>query len=150
MIEIVQDKIDSQAVLQTVYDELCGANLLFVGTTRKLTDGRETARLFYDSYEAMALKEIEKLVAMAKTKFEIANVSVVHRVGTVEIGEASIAIAVSSPHRRAAFEAGEWLIDTLKKQVPIWKQENWQDGSTEWVHPEGCTPVSTPQEETKS
>ena len=83
-------------------------------------------------------QEMEKLCRQAFVDFPIENATVVHRIGTVPVGESSIAVAVSSPHRQAAFEAAQWLIDTLKRNVPIWKQENWADGSTEWIHPEGA------------
>ncbi len=140
MIKIVQEKIDTAEVLASVQSESCGANVLFVGTTRNLTDGQETKRLSYDCYSEMATKEIQKLCDQAFSKWPIERVSAVHRTGMVEVGEASIAIAVSSPHRQAAFAAAQWLIDTLKKQVPIWKQEHWADGTTEWIHPDGATP----------
>ena len=140
MIKIVEEKIDTAEVLASVQSESCGANVLFVGTTRNLTDGRETKQLSYDCYSEMAIKEIQKLCDQAFAKWPIECVSAVHRTGTVEVGEPSIAIAVSSPHRQAAFAAAQWLIDMLKKQVPIWKQEHWADGTTEWIHPDGATP----------
>ena len=143
MIKIVTQKINTSAVLESVQTEACGAAVLFVGTTRKMTDGRETTKLNYECYEEMAIQKINELSAQAKSSWSVEHVSVVHRVGTVPLGEASIAIAVSSAHRKPSFEAAEWLIDELKKQVPIWKKEHWADGTTEWVHPEGATPSST-------
>ena len=83
----------------------------------------------------MAEKELAKLEAEARRRWPLEQCLIVHRLGQVPLGEASVAVAVASPHRREAFEAAEWLIDTLKQQVPIWKQEHWVDGKTEWVHP---------------
>ncbi len=143
MIEIVTQPIDTAAVLASVQSEACGAAVLFVGTTRKMTGGRETTKLNYECYEDMAVRKMEELTDQAKSKWPVERISVVHRVGTVALGETSIAIAVSSPHRQASFTAAEWLIDEIKKQVPIWKQEFWADGATEWVHPDGATPSST-------
>lgn len=142
MIRIVTQKIDTTAVLESVQAEACGAAVLFVGTTRRMTDGRETTKLNYECYEEMAIRKMEELSDQAKSTWPVDGVSVVHRVGNVALGEASIAIAVSSAHRQASFVAAEWLIDEIKKQVPIWKQEFWADGVSEWVHPEGATPTS--------
>ncbi len=135
MIDIIDTPIDAQSVLDSVQSDLCGANLLFCGTTRRLTDGKETQRLEYEAYREMAMPEIEALCQRAKSQWSVEKISVVHRVGLVAVGETSIAIAVSAPHRKAAFSAGQWLLDELKKVVPIWKKEEWTDGSTEWIHP---------------
>ncbi|MEM7455612.1 MAG: molybdenum cofactor biosynthesis protein MoaE [Planctomycetota bacterium] len=134
MIEIVESAIDTAAVLADVQSETSGAALLFVGSTRRFTGELETERLDYECYNEMAIKKMKELAERAKSEFEIESVAIVHRIGTVETGEASIAIGVGSPHRKAAFEAGNWLIDTLKKEVPIWKRENWTSGQSEWVH----------------
>ena len=88
----------------------------------------------------MAEKKLAELEAEARRRWPLVGCAIVHRLGRVELGEASVAVAVSTPHRQAAFEAGKWLIDTLKENVPIWKKENWADGTTEWVHP-GLTPA---------
>jgi molybdopterin synthase catalytic subunit len=142
MIKIVAEPIDTAAVLESVQSVTSGAAVLFVGSTRKMTAGRETTKLNYDCYESMAIQKMQELADQARAKWPVDNISVVHRVGTVELGEASIAIAVSSAHRAASFSAAEWLIDEIKKQVPIWKQEFWADGATEWIHPDGATPTS--------
>lgn len=144
MIKIVSNKIDTDQVLQSVHSNLSGASLLFVGTTRQFTGDKETEHLEYECYESMALKKMEELRLHAISNFELNACSIVHRIGPVNIGESSIAVAVSSAHRINAFEAGQWLVDTLKKVVPIWKRENWTDGSTEWVHPENALPDSNP------
>jgi molybdopterin synthase catalytic subunit len=83
----------------------------------------------------MAHKKLVELEDQARGRWPLSGCTIVHRLGRLELGEASIAIAVSSPHRQAAFEAGKWLIDTIKEVVPIWKRENWADGTSEWVHP---------------
>ena len=136
MIKITTQKIKTDEVLASVQSELAGAAVLFVGSTRQFTNRKETTKLEYECYEAMAIKKMEELRGLAMEKWPIEKCSVVHRIGLVELGEASIAIAVSTPHRVASFAAAEWLVDTLKQQVPIWKREFWADGSEEWVHPD--------------
>ena len=135
MIRLTHEPIKTDEVLRFVASPRAGAVVLFLGTTREFTAGRQTAWLDYECYPAMAEKEMAKLEAEARTKWPIIECAIVHRLGRVDLAEASVAIAVSSPHRRDAFEAGQWLIDRLKEVVPIWKKENWADGSTEWVHP---------------
>jgi molybdopterin synthase catalytic subunit len=83
----------------------------------------------------MALEKLRQLEEQARERWPLVNCQITHRLGRVDVGEASVAIVVSSPHRHDAFVAGEWLIDTLKQVVPIWKEEHWSDGTTEWVHP---------------
>lgn len=135
MIKIVVDAIDEQATLESVKSSRCGAALLFVGSTRQFTGSRETEQLKYECYEEMAVKVLSDLRRQAMEKWPLEACSLVHRVGTVEVGQASIAVAASSPHRIDCFEALAWLMDQVKKQVPIWKQENWADGTREWIHP---------------
>lgn len=136
MIIITDKPIDSSAVLASVSDPDCGANVLFVGTTRRMTGQRETTRLEYECYESMAVSKMEALAAQACEQWPIVKVSIVHRIGAVEIEAASIAVAVSSAHRSPAFEAASWLLERLKQEVPVWKREIWADGQEEWVHPE--------------
>ena len=135
MIEIVTSRIYEQAVLNSVKSELAGACVLFVGTTRRMTAGKETMTLQYQAYVEMATNEIHRLRERACTDWPISACSIVHRIGEVPIGETSVAVAVSSPHRVAAFESASWIMDTLKKEVPIWKQEVWTDGKRQWIHP---------------
>jgi molybdopterin synthase catalytic subunit len=135
MIEIVDKMIDTSVVIARVQSPAAGAAVLFLGTTREFTNGRQTNSLDYECYPEMAQRKLAELEAEAKRRWPILDCAIVHRVGRVEIGEASVAIAVSSAHRQPAFEAGQWLIDTLKEVVPIWKCEHWADGTTEWVHP---------------
>jgi len=136
MIRIQSKPIDTLALTNAVGDQDAGAVVLFVGTTRRMTDGRETVKLEYDGYQPMAEAELKKLREQAMERWPLKGCGIVHRIGVVENGQASVAVAVSSPHRVQAFEAAQWIMDTLKKNVPIWKREQWTDGSTEWIHPE--------------
>jgi molybdopterin synthase catalytic subunit len=135
MIRLTNERIDASAVLAEVASSAAGAVVLFLGTTRDNSHGRPTASLDYQSYNEMAAKMLAQLEAEARRRWPLIGCALVHRLGHLEIGEASVAVAVSAPHRDAAFEAGKWLIDTLKKNVPIWKRENWADGTSAWVHP---------------
>jgi len=135
MIALTNSPIDPAAALSQVASNDAGAVVLFLGTTREFTHGRRTVSLDYECYPAMAEKKLAELEAEARSRWPLIGCQIVHRLGHLDLGEASIAIAVSSPHRAAAFAAGQWLIDTIKEVVPIWKQENWADGTNEWVHP---------------
>ena len=135
MIQLTHDPIDVAGLLERVQSTEAGAVLLFLGTTRQLTGSRETASLDYECYSEMAQQKLDAIEAEARGRWPLIHCGIVHRLGHLEPGEASVAIAVSSPHRAAAFEAGRWLIDTIKEVVPIWKKENWTDGTSQWVHP---------------
>jgi molybdopterin synthase catalytic subunit len=135
VVSLSNSPIDASAVLANVASHDAGAVVVFLGTTREFTHGRRTASLDYECYPEMAEKKLAELEAEARRRWPLTGCSIVHRLGHLELGEASIAIAVSSPHRHDAFAAGQWLIDTIKEVVPIWKRENWADGSKEWVHP---------------
>jgi molybdopterin synthase catalytic subunit len=106
-----------------------GAVIVFEGVVRNNSRGRRTLYLDYEAYEFMAFNEMKKLSKVALERFKVRDVRVVHRLGRLEIGETSIAIAVASAHRTAAFDACRWLIDTLKRTVPIWKKEHFEDGA---------------------
>jgi molybdopterin synthase catalytic subunit len=121
--------------LNSVQSPLAGAVVLFLGTTREVTGDRRTESLDYESYGDMAEKKLAELEAEARRRWPLVGCAIVHRVGRVAVSDASVAIAVSSPHRNEAFAAGKWLIDALKQVVPIWKKENWADGGSQWVHP---------------
>ena len=136
MIELTEVPIDTARVLQSVNNVNCGANILFVGTTRQMTHGEETLRLDYDGYREMAVVQLKRLADEAGQKWPIEACSIVHRLGTVELGEASVAVAVSTPHREDSFAAAEWLLNELKKRVPIWKRDHRPDGVTQWQHPD--------------
>ena len=132
MVTLTTDPINVAEVVQRVQSPLAGAAVLFLGTTREVTRDRRTESLDYESYGDMAEKKMAELETEARQRWPLAGCAIVHRVGRVAAGEASVAIAVSSPHRKDAFAAGEWLIDTLKQVVPIWKRENYADGGSEW------------------
>lgn len=134
-IDITTDALDVGAIARRTVPENCGAIVTLDGFVRRFTKGRETNYLVYEAYEPMALSEMRKLAAAARDRFPIEHVSIVHRVGRLEIGETSVVIAVASPHRRAAFEACEWLIKELKRTVPIWKKEVYADGEV-WIEGE--------------
>lgn len=142
MVQLITEPIDTAAVLDGVASRRAGAIVLFLGTTREFTGQRRTESLDYECYPLMAEKQMAELETEARRKWPIVECAIVHRLGHLKLGEASVAIAVSSPHRRDAFEAGQWLIDRLKEIVPIWKKENWADGKSEWVHP-GLTKGAT-------
>lgn len=130
--ELTTEVIDVGQVARRVVPRECGATVTLDGYAREWTDGRKTLYLVYEAYDAMALTEMQRLGREAHKRFEIAHVGIVHRTGRLEIGETSVVIAVSAPHRHAAFEACEWIIKELKRTVPIWKKEVYEDGE-EWV-----------------
>jgi molybdopterin synthase catalytic subunit len=132
LFELTTDPIDIACVARRSIPVECGASVTLDGYVRKFTKGRETLHLFYEAYEPMALKEMQKLIEQAKQDFEISHVGIVHRLGKLEIGETSVVISVAAPHRKAAFAACEWLIRELKRTVPIWKKEVYADGEV-WV-----------------
>ena len=110
--------------------------MLFLGTVRELTGDKKTSSLEYEAYEEMAIIELRRLIEMAMQKWPIEKVSITHRVGHLELGEIAVGIAISTPHRKEGFDAAQYLMSQIKETVPIWKKENWADGSTDWVHPE--------------
>jgi molybdopterin synthase catalytic subunit len=134
--ELTTDPIDVGAVARRVVLAECGATVTLDGYAREWTRGRRTLYLVYQAYAPMALGELQRLGREAHERFEIAHIGIVHRTGRTEIGETSVVIAVSAPHRRAAFEACEWAIRELKRTVPIWKKEIFEDGEV-WVEGEG-------------
>lgn len=140
-VELTSEPIDITSVARRVVPPECGATVTLDGYARRYTKNKETGEiretlyLEYEAYEAMVLKEMQKLIERVKTEFEIFNVGIVHRTGRLKIGETSVVISVASPHRRAAFAACEWLIKELKSTVPIWKKEVYADGE-HWVEGE--------------
>jgi molybdopterin synthase catalytic subunit/molybdopterin converting factor small subunit len=128
-VKMVRERIDPDAVAGRLKRPADGAAVIFDGVVRDNTRGRRTLYLDYEAYEAMALKQMESLAVEARTRFEVRGVSIVHRLGRLEIGETSVLIVVAAAHRGAAFEACRWIIDTLKKTVPIWKKEYFEDGA---------------------
>jgi molybdopterin synthase catalytic subunit len=135
MIEITPDPIPVAKLVELASDESCGATVLFLGSTRRWTNGQETAYLEYEAYTEMALVKMEELATEARARWPVKKIILVHRVGKVDICEPSVAVVVSSPHRAEAFASGQWLIDELKKQVPIWKKEWFLAQGPAWIHP---------------
>jgi MoaE-MoaD fusion protein len=133
--ELTTELIDVGAVARRVVPRRCGATVTLDGYAREWTKGRRTLHLVYEAYAPMALAEMRRLGEEAHRRFDIAHIGIVHRTGRTDIGETSVVIAVSAPHRRAAFEACEWAIRELKRTVPIWKKEFFEDGEI-WVEGE--------------
>jgi molybdopterin synthase catalytic subunit len=136
MIDLTNDVIDHAALTERVRRNDSGAVVTFLGTVREMTAGRQTVALDYQAYPEMAQKKMAAIEAETRARWPVGDIALVHRLGRLELGEISVVVAVSCPHRVQAFEACRHAIDRLKEIVPIWKQENWADGSTEWVHPE--------------
>ena len=142
---IVRSVIATATILKQIKRPEDGAAAVFEGIVRNHTRGRRTLYLDYEAYEAMALKQMEELAGRALTDFKIRDVAIVHRLGRLEIGETSVLIVVASAHRAAAFDACRWLIDTLKRTVPIWKKEHFEDGAV-WADGEPFPgEIPTPQ-----
>jgi molybdopterin synthase catalytic subunit len=129
LVELVRAPIQPPELVERVKAPQDGAVAVFDGIVRNHSGGRPTLHLEYESYEAMALAKMREIVTELHAKFPIHRVAMVHRLGRLEIGETSVLIAVASAHRAAAFDACRWLIDTLKKTVPIWKKEYFEDGA---------------------
>src|SRR3954464_13926608 len=125
MIRLTREPIDYHALTESVRSPDSGAVVLFLGTVREMTDGRRTVALDYDAYGPMAEAQMTEIETEARRRWPIDRVAIMHRTGRLELGEISVAIAISCPHRGEAFEAGQFLIDELKVRVPIWKKENW-------------------------
>ncbi|HEX8814876.1 MAG TPA: molybdenum cofactor biosynthesis protein MoaE [Terriglobales bacterium] len=128
-VQIVRQGIDTQAWIEKLKHPADGAVAVFEGIVRDNSRGRHTLFLDYEAYEPMALHQMERLIEDAKRRFAIRDAAVIHRLGKLEIGETSVLIVVVSAHRAAAFDACRWLIDALKRTVPIWKKEHFEDGA---------------------
>jgi molybdopterin synthase catalytic subunit len=133
--ELTTEPIEVGAIARRVVLPECGATVTLDGYAREWTKGRRTLYLVYEAYAPMALRELHALGAEAHRRFDIAHIGIIHRTGRLEIGETSVVIAVSAPHRQAAFAACEWAIMELKRTVPIWKREVFEDGEV-WVEGE--------------
>lgn len=131
---IVDSPIDVPALLARVANHANGATLLFLGTVRDVNDGRQVSGMEYTAYRSMAERELADIAREAVDHFGSDDVAIEHRVGTLELGEASVAIAVAHPHRGPAYDASRYVIEQLKKRVPIWKLEHYEDGRREWVN----------------
>jgi molybdopterin synthase catalytic subunit len=130
---VTSDPIDAAALLAAAPAASDGAALLFLGVVRNENEGRSVGHLDYEAYVPMAERVMGEIVSEATGRWETGTISVVHRVGRLEIGEASVAIVVSSPHRGDAYAASRYIIEELKTRVPIWKREGYIDGESEWL-----------------
>lgn len=131
--ELTHGVIDVAPLLAAAARPECGAVNLFLGTTRDHHDGRRVVRLEYEAYDAMAIAALATLERSASERFALSHCFVIHRLGEVPVTEASVAVVVSAVHRGAAFEAARWIMDELKRTVPIWKKEFFADGDAHWV-----------------
>jgi MoaE-MoaD fusion protein len=129
VVALVRQSIDAASLVSAIKDGEDGAVVVFDGIVRNNTRGRRTLFLVYEAYEEMALRQMQELAAEAIAAHGVRQVAIVHRLGRLDVGETSVLIAVASAHRAQAFEACRWLIDTLKKTVPIWKKEHFEDGA---------------------
>jgi molybdopterin synthase catalytic subunit len=137
---VTADPIDPARMLSGALSPADGAALLFWGVVRNENDGRGVSSLEYSAYAEMAEREMLRIADEARARFGTGMIHVVHRIGVLGIGEASVAIAVASPHRAEAYEASRYVIEQLKQRVPVWKREGYVDGETEWVP--GFAPVA--------
>lgn len=132
LIRVTPDELDTAEAIQAVGSPAAGAINVFLGVVRDNNLGRTVQYLEYDAYPSMAEKVMRQLAEEAKERFALEDCAVLHRTGRLEIGEASLLIAVSCGHRAESFEAGHWLVNEIKKKVPVWKKEVWEDGEA-WV-----------------
>ena len=143
-VAIVERPLDPAALLREVESHASGASVLFVGTVREVNDGRAVTGIDYSAYSTMALRELEAIAAEAAERFGTTHVVVEHRLGTLGLGEASVAIAISHPRRGPAMDGARFVIEELKRRVPIWKREHYTDGTREWVDPTGRASAGAP------
>jgi molybdopterin synthase catalytic subunit len=134
-IALVRRPIDPGALLAEAQRSRNGASVVFVGTVREMNDGRPVTGMEYRAYEAMAQRELERIVGEAVDRFGTGEVFVEHRLGPLDVGEVSVAIVAAHPHRAQAFDAARYVIEELKRRVPVWKLEYYADGTREWVDP---------------
>lgn len=132
MIEFTDSPINIESVIESVKDKECGAVVVFIGTVREVSDNRKVLYLEYDVYRRMAEKLLSDLSDYLKERLNVRRISIVHRFGKVLPGEVSVVIAVSAPHRKEAYEASQYVIESLKKDIPIWKREVRED-TQEWI-----------------
>lgn len=132
LFSVVDVPIITEEVIQKVKSVNAGAITVFIGTVRELTNGKKTLSLEYQAYESMAVKKLAEIGAEITENWPNTKVAITHRVGKLNISDIAVVIAVSSPHRKAAYEANEFAIERIKQIVPIWKKEYWEDG-TKWI-----------------
>ena len=141
---LVRESIDPMQVIRAVSTPANGAVLLFLGAVRQVNDGRDVTGIDYAAYESMARRELDAIVEEGIARFATPDVAVVHRLGELSVGEVSVAIAVGHPHRDTAYAFSRWVIEELKRRVPIWKREHYVDGTREWVDPGGHARAEAP------
>ena len=132
LIRVTPDRLDPEEAIAAVRRDESGAVDLFLGVVRNTNKGRAVDHLVYDAYPSMAEKTMRELAEEAIERFDLTDSAVFHRTGRLEIGETSLLVAVSAGHRAATFEAGHWLVNEVKRRVPVWKKEVWADGE-EWI-----------------
>lgn len=132
LIRVTPERLDPEAAIEAVRRDEAGAVDLFLGVVRNENRGRAVDHLVYDAYPTMAEKTMRELAEAAAERFGLSGVAVLHRTGRLAIGETSLLVAVSAAHREATFEAGRWLVNEVKRRVPVWKKEVWADGE-EWI-----------------
>ena len=137
-IELTTEPIDYVPLLEAARGRASGAVVLFLGTVRDFSEGKQVGSLDYEAYPPMAEREIARIVDCAHRKWPLNHVTVAHRHGHLELGDIAVTIITASAHRAEAFAAAQWIMDTIKQTAPIWKKENWADGATDWVHPESA------------
>lgn len=135
MVSLTESPIDPSAWLLRSSDPAAGAQVVMLGVTRGVTGDETTLLLEYEAHRPLAEAELARIEAEARDRWPLIDCSLVHRLGPVPVGEASVLVAAAAAHRDAAFEAARYLIDTLKQRAPIWKRDHRGDGSTAWVHP---------------
>jgi molybdopterin synthase catalytic subunit len=132
MIEITDEPLDAQAITAGVRSETNGAVVTFLGTTRRLTRGREVLHLEYEAYRPMADSKLAEIAVEMRERWSVEDIAIAHRLGRLEVSEISLVVAVASPHRGEAFAACQYCVDRIKQTVPIWKKEFFEDGEV-WV-----------------
>jgi molybdopterin synthase catalytic subunit len=143
-VEIIASPIDYAPLVECARSRRSGAVVLFLGTVRELSEGKAVARLEYEAHISMARTQLGELLAQARRRWSLDHASVVHRHGKLELGDVAVAVVTASAHRAEAFAAAGWLMDEIKRVVPIWKKEFWADGSAEWVHPQTSDSAESP------
>jgi molybdopterin synthase catalytic subunit len=140
---LVDQPIDTDALLRTVADPGAGATALFLGTVRNVHDGRSVTGIDYHAYTPMATRQLAAIVAEASQRYGTCAVSAQHRLGYLALGETSVAIAASHERRAPAFAAARYVIEEIKRRLPVWKREHYADGTREWVDPVNDTQTAT-------
>lgn len=134
---LTTESIDHAALVEAARGPASGAVVLFLGAVREMSEGRPVLALDYDAYPSMAEKKLTEILAEARRRWPLHVAKVTHRYGHLELGDIAVAVVTASAHRAEAFAAAQWIMDTIKEVAPIWKRENWADGSSDWSHPAG-------------